>query len=207
MRCPVDVFFAVLFFAFSSTITLGPNNIMIMSSGVNYGIKDSLPHLLGICIGFPLMVLLVGLGFGLVFQQYPWLHSIIKVLGILYLFWLAWRIASSTPGSVEGAKRPPLTFLQAALFQWMNGKAWVMASGAIAAFTSLQGSFMFDVAQITAAFLVMSFPCVGLWLVFGALLRPLLAKPFLQRIFNICMAVLLVASVMPVIYEMIIGKG
>lgn len=203
----MDVFFAVLFFAFSSTITLGPNNIMIMSSGVNYGVKASLPHLMGICIGFPLMVLCVGLGFGLVFQQYPWLHWVIKILGILYLFWLAWRIATSTPSSVEAEKRPPLTFFQAALFQWVNGKAWVMASGAIAAFTSLQGSFFFDVSQITAAFLLMSFPCVGLWLVFGALLRPLLAKPLPQRIFNIVMALLLVASVLPVVYEMMVGHN
>jgi threonine/homoserine/homoserine lactone efflux protein len=203
----VDVFYAVLFFAFSSTITLGPNNIMIMSSGVNYGIKASLPHLFGICLGFPTMVLLVGVGFGVVFQQYPWLHLLIKILGIIYLIWLAWRIANSAPGNVDAVQRPPLTFWQAALFQWVNGKAWVMASGAIAAFTSLAGSFYFDVAQITAAFLLMSFPCVGTWLVFGALLRPLLAKPQLQRIFNICMGLLLVASVVPVAYDMVFLHG
>jgi len=203
----VDVFYAVLFFAFSSTITLGPNNIMIMSSGVNYGIKASLPHLFGICLGFPTMVLLVGVGFGVVFQQYPWLHLLIKILGIIYLIWLAWRIANSAPGSVDAVQRPPLTFWQAALFQWVNGKAWVMASGAIAAFTSLAGSFYFDVAQITAAFLLMSFPCVGTWLVFGALLRPLLAKPQLQRIFNISMGLLLVASVVPVAYDMVFLHG
>lgn len=200
----MDVFFAVLFFAFSSTITLGPNNIMIMSSGVNYGVKASLPHLLGICLGFPIMVLLVGIGFGVVFQHYPWLHLLIKIVGIIYLLWLAWRIASSAPGSIDAVQRPPLTFWQAALFQWVNGKAWVMASGAIAAFTSLAGSFYFDVAQITAAFLLMSFPCVGLWLLFGALLRPLLAKPLPQRIFNVCMALLLVASVAPAAYDLLV---
>lgn len=199
----MDVFFAVLFFAFSSSITLGPNNIMMMTSGVNYGIKASLPHLLGICLGFPMMVLLVGFGFGMVFQQYPWLHQLIKILGIVYLIWLAWRIASSSPGSVDGKQRPPLSFWQAALFQWVNGKAWVMASGAIAAFTSLAGSFYADVVQITAAFLLMSFPCVGTWLVFGSLLRPLFAKPRIQRIFNIAMGLLLVASVVPVVYGML----
>lgn len=198
----MDVFFAVLFFAFSSTITLGPNNIMIMSSGVNYGIKASWPHLLGICLGFPTMVLLVGIGFGVVFQQYPWLHWLIKILGVIYLIWLAWRIASSAPGSVDAVKRPPLTFWQAAFFQWVNGKAWVMASGAIAAFTSLAGTFYVDVLQIAAAFLLMSFPCVGIWLVFGTMLRPLLAKPLPQRMFNISMGLLLVASVLPVINEL-----
>jgi threonine/homoserine/homoserine lactone efflux protein len=198
----LDVFFAVLFFAFSSTITIGPNNIMMMSSGVNYGVKASLPHLLGICFGFPVMVLLIGIGFGVVFQYYPWLHWLIKIVGIIYLLWLAWRIASSAPRSVDAKARPPLTFWQAAFFQWVNGKAWIMASGAIAAFTSVAGSFYYDVAQITAAFLLMSFPCVGAWLIFGTVLRPLLARPLPQRIFNISMGLLLVISVLPVIAEL-----
>ncbi len=198
----MDVFFAVLFFAFSSTITIGPNNIMMVSSGVNYGIKASLPHLLGICLGFPLMVLLIGIGFGVVFQYYPWLQWLIKIVGVIYLVWLAWRIATSAPQNVETKQRPPLTFWQAALFQWVNGKAWIMASGAIAAFTSLAGTFSYDVLQITAAFLVMSFPCVGAWLVFGAILRPLFSKPLPQRVFNLSMGLLLVASVVPVISEL-----
>ena len=180
---------------------------MIMSSGVNYGIKASVPHLLGICLGFPVMVLLVGIGFGMVFQQYPWLHQLIKISGVVYLLWLAWRIASSVPGSVEAKQRPPLSFWQAGLFQWVNGKAWVMASGAIAAFTSLGGNFYLDVVQITAAFLLMSFPCVGTWLVFGALLRPILNKPLLQRVFNVSMALLLVASIVPVVYDMLFLQG
>src|SRR5690606_27046332 len=96
----MDLFLAVLFFAFSTTITPGPNNVMIMSSGMNYGIRASLPHLAGICLGFPLMVLLVGLGFGVVFERYPNLHQLIKVLGIAYLIWLAWRIAAAEPKAI-----------------------------------------------------------------------------------------------------------
>ena len=197
----MDLFFAVLFFAFSTTITPGPNNVMIMSSGVNYGIKTSLPHWLGICFGFPLMVLLVGLGFGVVFERYPHLHQLIKVVGVVYLIWLAWRIASAEPKAIEQGKSKPFSFTQAALFQWVNGKAWVMASGAVAAFTSVGGVYWLEVSIITAAFLLVAFPCVGIWLVFGAALRTILTKALFQRIFNITMAVILVLSVVPVLLE------
>lgn len=198
----MDVFFAVLFFAFSTTITPGPNNIMMLSSGVNYGVKASLPHFFGICFGFPLMVLLVGLGFGVVFERFPQLHLWIKVTGVLYLLWLAWKIGSATPSSIEGSDAKPLSFLQAALFQWVNGKAWIMASGAVAAFTSVSGNAWWDITQITAAFLLVSFPCVGVWLSFGALLRSVFNQPLYQRIFNWAMALLLVLSVAPVLAEL-----
>ena len=197
----MELFFAVLFFAFSTTITPGPNNVMIMSSGVNYGIKASLPHWLGICFGFPLMVLLVGLGFGVVFERYPHLHQLIKVLGVAYLIWLAWRIASAQPKAIEQGKSKPFSFMQAALFQWINGKAWVMASGAVAAFTTVGGVYWLEVSVITAAFLLVAFPCVGIWLIFGAALRSILTKALFQRIFNICMAIILVLSVVPVMIE------
>ena len=197
----MELFFAVLFFAFSTTITPGPNNVMIMSSGVNYGIKASLPHWLGICLGFPLMVLLVGLGFGVVFERYPHLHQLIKVLGVAYLIWLAWRIASAEPKAIEQGKSKPFSFIQAALFQWVNGKAWVMASGAVAAFTSVGGVYWLEVCIITAAFLLVAFPCVGIWLVFGAALRTVLTKALFQRIFNVTMAIILVLSVVPVLLQ------
>ncbi|MAD76099.1 MAG: lysine transporter LysE [Rheinheimera sp.] len=197
----MELFLAVLFFAFSTTITPGPNNVMIMSSGVNYGIKQSVPHWLGICFGFPLMVLLVGLGFGVIFDRYPQLHQLIKIAGTLYLIWLAWRIASARPETIATGKSKPFTFVQAALFQWVNGKAWVMASGAVAAFTSVSGVYWWQVAMITLAFLMMAFPCVGVWLVFGAGLRKVLTKPLFQRIFNIFMGSILLLSVLPVIAQ------
>ena len=197
----MELFFAVLFFAFSTTITPGPNNVMIMSSGVNYGVKASVPHWLGICLGFPLMVLLVGLGFGVVFERYPHLHQLIKVLGVAYLIWLAWHIASAAPTAIEQGKAKPFSFMQAALFQWINGKAWVMASGAVAAFTTMGGVYWLEVSVITAAFLLVAFPCVGIWLIFGAALRSILTKAEFQRIFNISMAIILVLSVVPVMIE------
>lgn len=196
------VFLAVLFFAFSTTITPGPNNVMIMSSGVNYGIKASVPHWLGICIGFPLMVLIVGLGFGVVFERYPHLHQLIKVGGTLYLIYLAWRIASAKPKDIATGKSKALTFWQAVLFQWVNGKAWVMASGAMAAFTTVGGVYWLEVSSITLAFLLVAFPCVGIWLIFGALLKTILNHALAQRIFNIVMGGILLLSVFPVIQEL-----
>ncbi len=112
---------------------------MMMSSGLNYGVKASLPHLAGICLGFPLMVLLIDVGFGVVFSALPWLHTLIKLVGLLYLCWLAWRIASSPVSTLDSQHKPPLSFWQALLFQWVNAKAWVMATGAVAAFTTVGG--------------------------------------------------------------------
>ncbi|WP_337841985.1 LysE family translocator [Rheinheimera sp.] len=200
----MDVFQAVLFFAFSATITPGPNNIMILSSGLNYGVRASLPHLFGICLGFPLMVLLVGLGFGLVFERWPALHYWIKLAGVLYLLYLAWKIGSASPTRIESGHARPFGFWQAAAFQWVNGKAWIMASGAVAAFISLQTQQpLGDLLQICAAFLLVAFPCVGLWLGFGAWLKQYLNQPLYRRLFNILMALLLVGSVLPVIQELV----
>jgi threonine/homoserine/homoserine lactone efflux protein len=197
----MELFLAVLFFAFSTTVTPGPNNVMIMSSGVNYGIRQSVPHWLGICLGFPLMVMLVGLGFGVVFDRFPHLHQLIKIVGTVYLVWLAWHIASARPETIATGKSKPLSFIQAALFQWVNGKAWIMASGAVAAFTSVTGVYWYQVLMITLAFLLVAFPCVGIWLVFGATLRKVLTKPLFQRFFNVCMGLILLLSVLPVITE------
>lgn len=198
----MDVFVAVLFFAFSSTITPGPNNLMMLSSGVNYGVRASLPHFFGICLGFPAMVLLVGLGFDVVFQQLPWLHPLIKWAGILYLLYLAYAIATTPPRQLQGTDRHPMTFLQAAAFQWVNGKAWIMASGAIAAFS--QSTAMTEsVLAITCAFLVVAFPCVGLWLTSGAYLRQHLESERAQHWFNRSMGALLVGSVLPVLWELL----
>ncbi|HAT41382.1 MAG TPA: LysE family translocator [Rheinheimera sp.] len=198
----MDVFVAVLFFAFSSTITPGPNNLMMLSSGVNYGVRASLPHFFGICLGFPAMVLVVGLGFDAVFQQLPWLHPLIKWAGIAYLLYLAYVIATTAPRQLQGTDRRPMTFLQAAAFQWVNGKAWIMASGAIAAF-SQSAAMTESVLAITFAFLVVAFPCVGLWLTSGAYLRQHLESETAQRWFNRSMGALLVASVVPVVWELL----
>ncbi|EAR61653.1 LysE family translocator [Neptuniibacter caesariensis] len=200
----MELYIAILVFAFSSTITPGPNNIMIMTSGLNYGIKRSVPHLVGICLGFPLMVAAVGLGFSTIFDKFPILHEIIKVLGVAYLLYLAWLVASAAPSSLESKEQEskPLTFMQAALFQWINPKAWVMATGAVAAFTSQSTEMLIQVMAISLSFFAVSFPCVGSWLLFGSVLKRFLNQPNYQRMFNVSMALLLVVSVLPVLNEL-----
>ena len=199
----MELYLAIIIFAASTTVTPGPNNIMIMTSGLNYGVKNSIPHLLGICFGFPVMVIMVGLGFSVVFEMYPLFHEVIKVLGVAYLLYLAWLIASSSPTSLDIENSKPLSFTQAALFQWVNPKAWVMATGAVSAYTSVSSDIFSQVIFIALAFFIVAFPCVGIWLVFGVGLKKYLHSPKHQKIFNLSMATLLVGSVFPVLKELI----
>jgi threonine/homoserine/homoserine lactone efflux protein len=193
----MELVFAIALFAFSAGITPGPNNIMLMTSGVNFGIKRSIPHLMGISLGFPTMILAVGLGLSAIFQAYPFIHIVIKVIGISYLLYLSWLIANSS-SKMEGKKvSKPFSFLQAAAFQWVNPKGWIMAVGAIATFTSIQQEINSQVVTIASVFLCVAFPCAIVWLGFGVALKRLLKNERQQRIFNITMALLLVASIIP----------
>lgn len=195
----MELIFAIALFAFSSGITPGPNNIMLMSSGVNFGIKPSLPHLAGICIGFPAMVLAIGLGLSTLFQSSPILHVAIKYIGITYLLYLAWLIANSS-SKMEGKHTSrPLSFIQAAAFQWVNPKGWIMAVGAVATFTTLEQPLTGQVLTIASVFLSVAFPCAIVWLGFGVALKRLLKNQRQQKAFNITMALLLVLSIIPMI--------
>ncbi len=198
-----DLFISLLIFAFIAAVTPGPNNVMLTTTGLNFGIRRGLPHLLGICIGFPVMLVLIGLGLGGLFELYPVLHEIIRVVGIAYLFYLAWKIANALPGNQQPRQSRPMTFWQSAAFQWVNPKGWVMGSSALAAFTSLDANFLVQVLLVAAVFMLVAFPCAGIWLVFGASLQHLLRDPLHLRIFNISMAVLLIASIIPVIMAML----
>ncbi|MCP4188777.1 MAG: LysE family translocator [Gammaproteobacteria bacterium] len=199
----MELILSITAFAFTATATPGPNNIMIMASGVNFGVLRSLPHLLGICFGFAVMVVLIGLGFGVVFQEFPILHEVIKIVGILYLLYLAWRIAKAGNQSNEQTRSKPFTFIQSALFQWLNPKAWIMGSSAIAAYTRVGEDIFLQVLLIAFIFLLVAFPSTGSWLVFGRTMQRFLQKPAYQNVFNISMALLLVATVIPVILELI----
>jgi threonine/homoserine/homoserine lactone efflux protein len=195
----MSLWLSLIIFAMVSTITPGPNNIMIMTSGLNYGIRRSLPHWFGIFLGFPIMTMGVGLGLGQAFVQWPWLHSVIKVLGISYLLFLAYKIAITKTQSQQSKNSQPLTFMQAALFQWVNPKAWVMAIGALATFTTLEWSMVQQALLISLAFIMVGIPSTGLWLFAGRLLQKLLKQPAYQRAFNYTMALLLVLSLIPMI--------
>ena len=191
----MEWYLSVLFFAISTTVTPGPNNIMLMSSGVNWGIKNSLPHLFGIAIGFPVMVAAVGLGFSSIFTLIPQLHFIIQCVGIVYLLYLSWLVAVSNNSSLNIATSATrISFKKAALFQWVNPKAWVMAMGAIATYTTSDSSFTFQVAYIVFIFFLIALPCLSLWLFFGYVLSKYLKNIHALKLFNCLMASLLVIS-------------
>ena len=197
-----ELYLAMVLFAFSTSITPGPNNMLILSSGLNHGVKRSLPHLLGIAFGFPVMIIMIGIGLGTVFERWPVLHEIIKVLGVLYMLYLAWMIATSKPKDLAISSGNPMSFWQAFFFQWVNPKGWIMALGAIAAYTSLSHDMIVQAMIIALVFLLVGPPCTACWLVLGASLKHLLQKPHQQRIFNVTMALLLVASIAPIIQEL-----
>jgi threonine/homoserine/homoserine lactone efflux protein len=198
----LELFIAILVFGLSAAITPGPNNIMLMTSGMNFGIKNSMPHMLGVCIGFPVMVILIGLGFSIVFEHYPALHEVIKIIGVAYLLYLSWLIASADPDKLEGKKSKPFTFIQAALFQWVNPKAWVVATSAISAYTTLKDDVYGQVFIIAGAFIFSALITANTWLIFGKGIKHVLQSAKQQRLFNITMALVLVASVLPVILQL-----
>ncbi|MGL6160270.1 LysE family translocator [Microbulbifer sp.] len=196
----LETLLPIVLFTFSTSITPGPNNLMIMSSGLNYGVSRSLPHVLGICLGFPAMIVAIGLGLGTLFSQFPLLHEVIRWVGIAYLLYLAWVIANTREvGSADTQK--PFTFLQAAAFQWVNPKGWIMAVGALAAFTSPNGEMWAEIARIALAFIAIGGPCIVVWLLFGVGLKRLLTEPRHLRRFNLTMGLLLAASVVPMVLD------
>ena len=174
-----------------------------MVSGLNYGIQPSMPHFFGICFGFPVMFLVLGFGLGYVFDLYPVLHNLIKVVGVVYILYLSWLIAVTQDPDLNGQDARPLTFFQGALFQWVNPKAWVMGSSAIAAFTTAEASLYLQIIVIAFIFFLFTFPCAGAWLYFGRYLKQIIKDSKKQRAFNLGMAVLLVFSVYPVVLELL----
>lgn len=195
-------YLAIILFAIAACGTPGPNNAMIMASGLNYGIRRSMPHYGGIVLGFPAMVVAVGLGLGAVFDQYPILHTLLKLAGAAYLSFLAWKIATAPVSEVNETKGKPFTFIQAAAFQWVNPKAWVLAVSATATYTIVGGSYGLQVVTIALIFMVFGAPCILLWLWFGASLKTLLQQPRSVKIFNYSMAVLLMVSLIPVFNDL-----
>lgn len=194
-----DAFLALLVYAFVTSITPGPNNFMLLASGVNFGFVRTIPHMLGIGIGFLSLLLGVGFGLGAILMAFPSLHSALKVAGRAYLLFLAWRIGMSRSLGAEGeAKAKPMTFLQAAAFQWVNPKAWVMAMTAMAVYTNPQAPFL-SVVLVAVAFALVNLPSVSTWAGFGMALRGFLSDPVRLKWFNIAMGLLLAATLWPML--------
>ena len=196
----VEIFLALLVFAFVSSVTPGPNNLMLLASGVNFGFRRTIPHMLGIGVGFFILLLAVGFGLGALIETVPSFYAALKFAGGAYMLYLAWKIAMSR--SIGEAKHrdkaEPMTFFQAAAFQWVNPKAWVMAITGIATYAN-HDNYYVAVLLVSAAFAIVNLPSVSVWAGFGTLLRNWLSDPVRLKWFNLIMALLLVLSLWPML--------
>jgi threonine/homoserine/homoserine lactone efflux protein len=193
-----DVLLALVGFAFASSVTPGPNNLMLMASGVNFGFRRTIPHMLGIAAGFCVLLLAVGFGLGALLHAIPALSLAMKVASCAYLLYLDWKVATARGiGSGEAGGRP-MTFLQAAAFQWVNPKAWAMALVAMGAYVSATQP-MLSVVLVALVFTAVNLPSVSVWTGFGIALRRFLADDRRLRVFNVAMGLLLLASIVPLL--------
>jgi threonine/homoserine/homoserine lactone efflux protein len=192
-----ELLIALLGFAFVTSVTPGPNNMMLLASGVNFGFRRTVPHMLGISVGHSVMVFLVGLGLAGMFKAWPPALMMLKAASVAYMLWLAWKIThAASPG--EGRVRAaPMTFLQAAAFQWVNPKAWAMALGAVSAYVVVPSVWAY--AAVAGAFAAVNLPSVSVWAASGQAMRRWLETPARLKAFNWTMAGLLVLSLWPVV--------
>jgi threonine/homoserine/homoserine lactone efflux protein len=193
----IELLTALCSFAFVSSVTPGPNNLMLMTSGANFGVWRTIPHFLGVVFGFVLMVILVGTGLVRVFDAYPLSHDILRVCSVVYLSYLAWKIALAKSPVAKSAGKP-ISSLQGALFQWVNPKAWAMALTAVTVFAPSQS--LAAVGLIALVCGVINIPSVFVWVLLGSKMQHLLNSDVRLRAFNYCMALLLLATLYPVVF-------
>lgn len=196
-------------FAFAASITPGPNNLLLLASGTNFGLRRSIPHLAGVALGFALMLILVGLGLGELFERFPLVATGLRGLCFIYLLYLAWRLAQASPNQATvvneaespapgGRKGRPMSFLEAALFQWVNPKAWAMGLTAMSVYLPEPGTRA--VLLVALVFALVNVPCISAWTVLGVNIRRWLSNSRTLVLFNRTMAVLLVLSTLPAIF-------
>lgn len=197
-----DTILAFLLFAIAAGFTPGPNNLMLATSSVNFGLRRTAPHLLGVIAGFPVLFAAVGAGLGELFDRFPLLHRTLTVIGGAYLVWLAWRIAFA-PASLKTEKKArPLNFWEAAAFQWVNPKGWLMTITAISLYIPPGQDYFLRLAQMTLVALLVTVASSTSWALFGVAVRRLFQqRPTALRTFNIVMGVLLLLSVIPILFN------
>jgi len=184
---------ALASYAFVMSITPGPNNVMLTASGAAFGYRATLPHLLGISLGHAFQTTLVGLGLGLLFTRYPWLQLGLKWLGFAYLVYLGWKLLwAGRVGHTQA--RQPLAFMEAAAFQFVNPKAWVMALTTVSLFLPVSAPLLTACIAIAVVLVAVNFPCVTVWALFGSGMRHFLTSDRRRRAFNLLMSVLLLAT-------------
>ena len=179
-------------FSFSMSATPGPNNMMLTAAGANHGFRRTLPHMLGISVGCMVLMGGVALGLGALFQRWPLLQTALKVVGSLYLLWLAWKIASAPPPSraVGSAVPKPFTFWQAVIFQFANPKVWVMAISGISSFSLTGDAFISSAMVLILLMGLTNLPSIAIWAGFGVAIGRLLKTPRHWRGFNLVMGAL-----------------
>lgn len=183
-------------FVLATVGTPGPNVVMIAASGANFGIKRSVPHIMGVVFGFIFMLGLVGAGLGQIFELYPLIHDVLRYVGAGFMLYLAYKIATAQNNMQNGkAVGKPLTFVQASAFQWVNPKAWVMIIGAVAQFLTVGGDNFIELTIIVMVHLIVSLPMTFAWCLFGREIGKLLKSELAFRVFNYVMASLLVIAI------------
>lgn len=193
----MTTFLPIILFFIAGAATPGPNNTIAMAAGANYGFKRTIPCIAGVNVGFPVMLILVGVGLGGVFAQWPWALDVLRPIGVLYLLWLAWHIATApTDVNARGQGKPP-GFTQMALFQFVNPKAWTLVVAAVSTYTGFWNSFLTEVLILAVLALVFGAPCTITWTLMGVGVGKVISKPSHMRTFNVVMALLLVASLIP----------
>jgi len=197
-----DLFLALTGFAFVMSISPGPGNFLLLASGVNFGFARSIPLVLGISLGFLTMVLLVGLGVGQILQRYEGLYIVLKFICAAYVLWLAFKIATSAPGEMtrEDGAATPISFVQAALFQLVNPKAWAVALIVTVTYTT-ETNYLSSLLAMIAVFAVINLPAISLWALSGVLLRRIMSNPVQIRVFNVAMGLLLAGSMVPILMD------
>lgn len=193
-----ELLLAFVMFSFVTSITPGPNNLMLLASGVNHGFVRTLPHIAGISLGCVLMTVLVGFGLGGLLAASPRLYTVLRYAAAAYLLVLAWRIAHSGLVQAGGGERPPMSFLQAAAFQRVNPKAWVMVTGAVTTYAP-HDAFLRNVVVIAVVMALINAPSIAVWAGCGVAVRRWLAVPGRTQAFNIGMALLLALSLFPML--------
>jgi threonine/homoserine/homoserine lactone efflux protein len=188
----------LLGFAIAGSVTPGPNVLMVAAATAGHGVRAVVPHMLGITVGFGAMILLVGLGAAGPLAASPALHAALRWVGAAWLLWLAWMIASAPPPG-EAESRPPLGLVGAALFQWVNPKAWMLTAAAITTFTKPEFPLVPQVLAIAGVFFAVQIPCLLIWAGLGAGARRFLRDDVALRRFNVAMGVLLALSVLPLL--------
>jgi threonine/homoserine/homoserine lactone efflux protein len=200
----LSFFLALAMFAFVMSVTPGPNNIMLLASGAQFGFRRTLPHMVGIGVGMAILISSALLGLGALFALYPPLYIVLKWFGGAYLLWLAWKIASAPANGLSNAhpqQMSPMRWWQAALFQFINPKAWMMAISGVGTFTIQGDMYVQSGLFILIIFACVNLPTISLWAGLGVSIRHWLTDAKRQRAFNITMGVATALTLLMIIQD------